>query len=517
MTVVALEATPVRVRSATLLAGAVVVLASLVAWWASVPYVVGVWHDDGVYALLGRAIASGHGFHHTQLPGSPAAIHYPPLYPLLLAAAWWVAPSFPDNISVFLALNAMLVGLAALGAFHFARARLGWAEEAAALFALAGTLGAPVLALSGALLSEPLFLAALWPVLYAADRAADSSGTTRHAIAAGACTGALMLVRSHALVLLIACVAVLAWRRRPIAAAGAVAAATLVVLPWQLWTMLATPRVAPVLEGAYGSYLGWFVAGMRDGGVPFLIATARLNARELWLLLQDRVVTGDAMFPRLLATALLSALVILGTWRLAQRAAVTALFLFSYFAIVIVWPYTPWRFLWGVWPLVLLCAAVGASWLWHASSLPWARALTAGAALLPAFGMARTEWNAYGARAWSVPAHRAGEQIAPLIAWVGRNTRPTDIVLAEGEQVISLFTGRRAAPTASFSAREYVVPRTLEASTTELRGLLALVPARFVLPLAPVQLEAARRLRGVHPGLREVAPLPSSAAFEVVP
>ena len=135
MTVVALEATPIRVRSATLLAGAVVVLASLVAWWASVPYVVGVWHDDGVYALLGRAIASGHGFHHTQLPGSPAAIHYPPLYPLLLAAAWRVAPSFPDNIAVFLALNATLVGLAALGAFHFARLGEGRGEGHCSSFA----------------------------------------------------------------------------------------------------------------------------------------------------------------------------------------------------------------------------------------------------------------------------------------------------------------------------------------------------------------------------------------------
>ena len=139
MTAVALEATRVRVRAATLLGGLVVVAAAAVAWWASVPYVVGVWHDDGVYALLGRAIATGQGFHYTQFPGAPAATHYPPLYPLLLAAVWRLAPSFPDNISAFLALNAMLVGVAALGAYRFTRQRLGWRDDAAAAFALAAT------------------------------------------------------------------------------------------------------------------------------------------------------------------------------------------------------------------------------------------------------------------------------------------------------------------------------------------------------------------------------------------
>jgi hypothetical protein len=90
------------------------------------------------------------------------------------------------------------------------------------------------------------------------------------------------------------------------------------------------------------------------------------------------------------------------------------------------------------------------------------------------------------------------------------------VVLAEGEQVISLFTGRRAAPTAPFTALEYVVPRSAATSVDELRELLDAVPARFVLPLAPVQIEAARALGDLRPGLREIAPLPRSAVFEVL-
>lgn len=515
MTSIALEASGVRVRTGALLMVMVAVVPVLVAWWASVPYVVGVWHDDGVYALLGRAIATGEGFHYTQLPGAPAATHYPPAYPLLLAAVWRLAPSFPDNISAFLAVNAMLAGVAALGAYQFVRARLAWRDEAAAAFALMAMLVTPALALSGAVLSESLFLAALWPALQYADDVADRPGDARGLLMSGVSMGALMLVRTHAVAALLALAVVLVARRQVAPAIRIVGAAAVVVLPWQVWTMLATPPLAPPLEGAYGSYLGWFAEGLREGGMSFVLATARINAAELWLLLQDRVVPGDIQWIRTVATATLLALAGVGAWSLSRRAPVTAIFLAFYLSIVVVWPYAPWRFLWAVWPMVLLFAACGGWWCWTCAQSTNARALAALVIAVPAFGMLRTEFRAYAARAWQAPALQAGAQIAPLITWVGRHTRPSDIVLSEGEQVISLFTGRRAAPTAPFSAREYVSPRTAAASAIELGEMLDAVPARYVLPLAPVQLEASRRLGGARPRLREIARLPQSAVFEV--
>lgn len=516
MTVVALEATHHRVRSATLLAGAVFVFAALVAWWAGTPYVVGVWHDDGVYALLGRALATGQGFHYTQFPGAPAATHYPPLYPLLAALVWRLAPSFPDNISAFLLVNALLVGAAALGAAGFASRRFGWSRESAALFALLATLTTPVLALSGAVLSETLFLAALWPVLAAAERAADPAGERGDALVAGASVGALMLMRTHAVVLLMALVIVLVARRRRQQLLPLLAAAVIVVLPWQLWTSVATPRVPALLAGAYGSYLGWFVEGVREGGMPFVLATIRVNLRELWLLLQDRVVIGTTALPRMAAATLLLTLIVAGMPPMARRAAVTAWFLVLYFAVVVVWPYSPWRFLWGVWPVVTLSAVAGGLWLLHLVLAPLPRALVVLGVALPAAAMLGTEWRAYSVRAWSAPALEAGAQITPLVAWVGRHTAPTDVVLSEGEQVISLFTGRRAAPTASFSAREYLVPRSPAGSTVELRAMLATIPARYVLPLNPVQMAAAHALSQERPGLRAISALPHSMVFEVV-
>src|SRR2546425_4861996 len=46
---------------------------------------VGVFYDDGVYATIAWALAHGHGYVYANLPGAPAAIHYPPLYSTVLA------------------------------------------------------------------------------------------------------------------------------------------------------------------------------------------------------------------------------------------------------------------------------------------------------------------------------------------------------------------------------------------------------------------------------------------------
>lgn len=57
MTAIVPDATPARSQPAWLVPALVTLTATVVAWWASVLYVVGVFHDDGIYALLGKAIA----------------------------------------------------------------------------------------------------------------------------------------------------------------------------------------------------------------------------------------------------------------------------------------------------------------------------------------------------------------------------------------------------------------------------------------------------------------------------
>jgi len=56
------------------------------------PGVSGVYHDDAVYVLSAKALATGHGYRLTTVPGAPAQTKYPILYPAVLSAAWMLWP-----------------------------------------------------------------------------------------------------------------------------------------------------------------------------------------------------------------------------------------------------------------------------------------------------------------------------------------------------------------------------------------------------------------------------------------
>src|SRR5687768_15019347 len=96
----------------------------------------GVFQDDGIYVILGKALATGEGYRYLNLPGAPYATHYPPGYPLVLAALWKLAPDFPQNVAVFTFANAGLLALAAFAAVVFARGRLGLSTLGASAIAI---------------------------------------------------------------------------------------------------------------------------------------------------------------------------------------------------------------------------------------------------------------------------------------------------------------------------------------------------------------------------------------------
>ncbi len=514
MTAVAIPATPSRARTGWLLPALVMLTATLVVRWASVPYMVGVLHDDGIYLLLARSIASGDGFHYSHLIGAPTATHYPPLYPLFLAVVVRLAPSFPENVPFLLGLNAVFVGIAACGWWLLATTQLAWRRAPAAAGALVATLASPVLMLASALMSEPLFLALLFPALVLSERATASTGRPR-VVAMGALIGVIMLVRTHALALLLAVTIVLVVRRRWLDAAVTFAVALVVQLPWMLWSHWASPRVPAPLEGAYGPYLDWFFGGIRSGGIGFVVATARVNLGETWVLLQDRIAAGLPTAVHHAALACMLVALIAGTWSLARRTPVTIAFAMLYLGMVLVWPYSPWRFEWAVWPLVALVAMEGVHVAWLRAGR-W-RVVVGIGALLPALAFLRVELHAYATRSWRTPARQAAAQIAPVLAWVRTHTSGQDVVLSEGEQMIALYTDRKAAPPIDFTAREYLAPPDVAEGTRRLSAMLAAVPARFVVVLAPTMVSSAEALVGRHPGLRLIEPLSTGAVFEVVP
>jgi hypothetical protein len=504
----------------------IVALVFGVAAWAVTPYPVGVFHDDGVYLILAKALATGHGYRYLHLPGTPLATHYPPLYPALLALLWKIAPNFPGNISLLLLVNAMLLASAAWSLWRFTRDRLGWPEWAAALVATVGTLSLPLLFLSTLVMSEVLCIALTIPLLSANESALNDERRTPVSRASlGAATGLLALVRAHAIALPLGVVLLLLARRRWSRAGWYALGVSIVIAPWQLWIALHDDALSGALHGSYGSYVGWFGDGLSRGGLSFLWHTATTNLVEVVSLLADRVAPWPTGWMRIAPLLLALGVIVAGAVRLRRRAPVTLSFLGIYVAAMLVWPYAPWRFLWAIWPLVLIVLAEGAwATFERATAVPIAgmRGLALLCTALIALGITRAEIESYSQRTWRAPVQVAQHQIAPLVRWAAMNTQPNDLLLADDEPLVYLMTGRSALPPASFTALEYVRPDLAADSTAVrvLRGLLQRYPAHYLLTVVPSTRAAARIISSnaaERPTLREIEGLGTGGAvFEVV-
>lgn len=453
------------------------------------PYPVGVFYDDGIYLILGKSLATGEGYRFLNIPGHPAAAHYPPGYPALLALLLKLTPAFPANVTILKLVNALLLATSAAGMAYFGRTRLGMPMAVAVLAALAGALAVPVLAMTTVLFSEPLYLALLVPCLLAAERLLDDEEHPAAGVAAGVMAGLLTMVRSIGLALVVATVVALLLRRRRGVAGMFAASAAMVMLPWQLWMAMYNGSVHGVLEGSYGTYVGWLLEAVRQQGSTFPLRVAARNAAELVRPMWGMFATS---MPAPLAAAVLVPLGVVG-WmglrRLRRHAPVTDLYLVIYLAIVLLWPYVPDRFLWGVWSLVWVVLALGALEL--AAHRPQTLALRGGRVLLAvACVVAVGSYSLYHVRGyrgrwWEGAQRSAADRATPLARWVTERTLLTDVVATDSDPLIYLYTGRKTVPAVNWSAAEYVAPQQSADMIVKTRTLIEAYDVRFMLVLDP--------------------------------
>src|SRR6266550_2384812 len=148
---------------------------------------VGVFYDDGLYADVAYALTHGLGYVHPHLPGHPAVVHYPPLYPLVLAPFIGMLPLEAAGLAAKV-LNIILAAAAAgLVAWHAASVQLLGPEAPpwlAPVLVTGAVVALPMLTILSVLFSEPLFgvlfalavlLADQPPAGWSPDRAAASS------------------------------------------------------------------------------------------------------------------------------------------------------------------------------------------------------------------------------------------------------------------------------------------------------------------------------------------------------
>jgi hypothetical protein len=218
---------------------------------------------------------------------------------------------------------------------------------------------------------------------------------------------------------------------------------------------------------------------------------------------------------------ILAALAVAGAAAARRRMPVTLLFVAGYLAIVAVWPFPPSRFIWGIWPLLLLLVVAGA----HATAMhTGARAREVRAAGLLAFVWVVVGYGAYELRGvrgawWSSVARANTRRIAPAVEWAAQNTAPGDVLAAEDEGAIYLYTGRRAVPVSSSAATQYLRGRTIAESATDgLQPILSAYPVHTVIVGTRQTVDVADHLaNSPMPRLALRAEFPGGIAYTVLP
>jgi hypothetical protein len=483
------------------LAGAIVIAAGVIIVDS---YVVGIAHDDGMYVILGKALATGQGYRWLHVPGAPPATHFPPGYPAVLALLWLIFPNFPANVVAFKIANALFMGFAAIGVACFARARFGMSEMGAALVALATTLGIPTLTLSALVMSEPLFLALLLPALVYAERVVSAeSPRTRDLVALALLVGVATLVRTHGVTLLGAVVIILGSRRRFRDAALFAGVTIAMLIPWQLWVSTHTGYVPATMRGNYESYGAWFVSGLRTEGAALVARTVARTTSDLAAMFEVLVAPSMPSAVRIAGLVILLVLGGIGARVLWRRAPVTSLFLALYAAIVIIWPFSPARFVWGVWPLIVLVPILGVR-----DALTWrpvrarARAarlttLTAGALLVCGYGTYTV--RGYRHQWWSSIPRNISRNVRPLLTWVATRTPPHAVLATEAEAAVYLYTGRSTVPVGTFTVDEYFAPRTPVENAAVIGSVVAHYRPKAVVVSSGAMRDAVRELALGHP------------------
>ena len=425
---------------------------AVTAVWTPLP--TGIWHDDGVYLLIGKALASGKGLIYAGVPGELPAAKFPPLYPLVLAPFWLVGDDLAAGSGWVAALNVAFMSIATAVFCRFLL-RAGWSPVWAGAATLAAWCSPVLWRLTAIPLSEPLFVLLVWVavVVFPGARVEDDGSRRWSPWWFVLAFGAAYLTRTAGVALLGAGVLAAVLRRQFPNAAKILVGGLAFVIPWGRWSASATASIPEPLRDILGSYGDWLGPQILQDPLHY-VGVATGNASQLIAGLQEALIPVGAHVPGsswllggLIGIAALAGLP--GTWRLSP---ICVLYPLGHLAILVLWPYRSVRLLAPVLPFVALMATVGfKTGLESLRTRPWAHRLVAAGG-----GVWILQLVLMSAGTLASGRHLAGYEVRArtLVRAVEaiEATAPVDAVIGAPElwAALHLHTGRLAAPSARF-------------------------------------------------------------------
>ena len=231
----------------------------------------GAYHDDAIYLVSAKALASHGGYRILSLPEKPFQTKYPPVFPLLLSMIWRLDARFPENLPKVTALCWSLLPLYVFLVFRVLRRWSLSRMEAAGICAL--TALSPHVVLSGLMtMSELAFGVLLMTTLLLLERSMIKAGVAIAALA-GLAGGLAFLTRTQAIALLMSAAAVLLWRRRWLQAAVFSLVFGVFAAGWFLWTHAHAYTGADPVTLYYVDYARYYLASVHWIDIPLFVQT----------------------------------------------------------------------------------------------------------------------------------------------------------------------------------------------------------------------------------------------------
>ncbi len=429
-------------------------------------FLIGSFDDDGVYAVLGKALAEGHGYHSLHLVGSPVQVKYPPGWPAVLALLWLVTGGAPGVLRAVQWLNPLAIAATAGLLWHLARGNRPTEWGLPLLLIVTPVLLHPVIQYTAIPLVEPWFMLG-WAgalVLWERSAALDPRPRTAVLAATGLVIAAAVLFRTQAIVLLPAFALALLVRKpgwKP--ALLALAAAVLPLAAWRLYhSALMARGPLPDLPDE-GSYVSWFPVG-DPGAWEALLRSVGTNL-QFYTMFTGGLLATPGGIPGTAAVGLtLGGMVVAGCW-LVRREPLLSVAVLSSLLLVLVWPYSQDRLLLSSLPfggLLLLRALEPVSGRLPVRSRRWVNVAAVVAVTVIAFRQADIHRDVVTAAAESrrPRMYTSGYQIlenSRFIAlrgrWILEHTRRADRIMIDRPAAVYLYTGRQAVPPSPSESR----------------------------------------------------------------
>ncbi len=428
------------------------------------PHILGLFHDDGVYAVVAKSLADGDAYRIISLPGEPAQTKYPFFYSALLASIWRAAPQFPANIVFLKSLNvAILLAIFFVSVLYYQRSRKGDGVLGPVVFAAIVCTNPLVFSFTDYVLSELLLVLLSVGMLAACHRVDDS--TFSRTLFVGAIAGIACLTRMAAAPLAVAGLLHAYLSRGACGVGWFIGVVSLMVAPWLVWVSRSTSQIAG--GSLFDYYLGYDIFGGRGDGFAALFDVVTGNAHFLADSFQMVYLT--ALLPGLVIP--LAVLTALGmSLSLRREELATWGFFVSSVALLLLWPFQSSRYCLPLVPAMVWFLFRGiecaVNWLSRRPSVnaalaklfwfPVALVLFLNLFWLSSFVLSKHPESTRGLYGRRLPYTWGGFE--ETFAWIRTNTRPDALLATAYDPMYFLYTGRKAIRPALHRPATYFYP-----------------------------------------------------------